>query len=134
MAKTMDVSHVAGYLFVVGLIVAIIAGLYVGFKGLVPGSTEQVWTTISLVVLGVVIGALMITSKKIEEEIYVILLVTLALLVASQLNIFASLNTAVNNLGGALDCVVTNIAAFSGAAIIVLAVRTITHFHVSKIR
>ena len=75
----------------------------------------------------------MITSKKIEEEIYVILLVTLVLLVASQFGVFTSLNTAVNNLGGALNCMVTNIATFSGAAIIVLAVRTITHFHVSKI-
>lgn len=128
----MDVSHIAGYIFIICLIVAVIAGLYVGFEGLRATST-QAWISIILVVLGVVIGALMITSKKIEEEIYVILLVTLTLLVASQFNVFASFDTAVTNLGAALDCVVTNIAAFSGAAIIVLAIRTITHFHVSKI-
>jgi len=129
----MDVSHIAAYLFIITLIVAVIAGLYVGLEGL-RGSTTQAWISIVLVVLGVVIGALMITSKKIEEEIYVILLVTLVLLVASQFNVFASLDTAVTNLGAALDCVVTDIAAFSGAGIIVLAIRTITHFHVSKIR
>jgi uncharacterized membrane protein len=135
MAKKMDVSHIAGYLFIIGLIVAIIAGLYVGFEAL-QGSSRQAWISIVLIVLGVVIGTLMITSKKIEEEIYGILLVSLVLLVLSQFTpgIFSSLNTAVSNLGGALDCVVTNIAVFAGAAIIVLAVRTITHFHISKIR
>jgi hypothetical protein len=122
----------AAYLFVIGLIVAVITGLYAGFEGI--AANTQAWISIVLVVLGVVIGALMVTSKKIEEEIYVILLVTLVLLVASQFGVFTSLDTAINNLGAALNCMVTNIAVFSGAAIIVLAVRTITHFHVSKIR
>jgi len=133
MAKKMDVSHIAGYLFIIGLVIAVIAGLYAGFEGL--GANTQAWISTLLVVLGVVIGALMITSKKIEEEIYGILLVSLVLLVLSQFagGIFTSLNTAVNNLGTALNCMVTNIAVFAGAAIIVLAVRTITHFHVSKI-
>jgi len=132
-AKTMDVSHIAGYIFLIGLIVAIIAGLYAGFEGL--GVNTQAWISILLVVLGVVIGALMITSKKIEEEIYVVLLVTLVLLVASQFGVFNSLGTAgYTNWANALNGLVTNIAVFSGAAIIVLAIRTITHFHVSKIR
>ena len=136
MAKKMDVSHIAGYLFIIGLIVAIIAGLYTGFEGLGAGSNTQAWISIVLIIMGVVIGALMITSKKIEEEIYGILLVSLVLLVLSQFagGLFTSLNTAVNNLGAALNCMVTNIAVFAGAAIIVLAVRTITHFHISKIR
>jgi len=135
MAKKTDVSHIAGYLFIIGLIVAIIAGLYVGFEAL-QGSNTQAWISIVLIIMGVVIGALMITSKKIEEEIYGILLVSLVLLVLSQFagGLFTSLNTAVNNLGAALNCMVTNIAVFAGAAIIVLAVRTITHFHISKIR
>ena len=40
MAKKMDVSHIAGYLFIIGLIVAIIAGLYAGFEGLVSEHTS----------------------------------------------------------------------------------------------
>lgn len=85
-------------------------------------------------IIGVVIGALMITSKKIEEEIYVILLVTIAFLIASQMKVFDGLNEVYANLGTAISGVVTNIAMFSAAAIIVLAIRTITHFHVSKIK
>ena len=127
----MDVSHIAAYLFVITLIVAIITGLYIGLAGL--AANIQSWISISLIILGIIIGALMITSKKIEEEIYVVLLVTLVLMVASQFRIFTGLDQAVANLGVALNCVVTNIAVFSGAAIIVLAIRTITHFHVKKI-
>ena len=97
-------------------------------------SEHSSWISIVLVVLGVVIGALMITSKKIEEEIYVVLLVTLVLLVASQFGVFNSFGTAeYTSWANALNGLVTNIVVFSGAAIIVLAVRTITHFHVSKI-
>jgi hypothetical protein len=133
MAKRMDVSHISGYLFIIGLIVAIIAGLYAGFEGLAVNT--QAWISIVLIIMGVVIGALMITSKKVEEEIYGIVLVSLVLLVASQFGIFNSLGLAgYTNWMNALNGMVNNIAVFAGAAIIVLAVRTITHFHISKIR
>jgi uncharacterized membrane protein YccC len=132
MAKTTDVSHIAAYLFVVGLIVAVIGGLYVGLGNV--SASMQNWLSVVFIIIGVVIGALMVTSKKIEEEIYVILLVTVALLIASQMGVFAGLNEAYANLGTAINRVVSYIAMFSAAAIIVLAIRTITHFHVSKIR
>jgi hypothetical protein len=113
--------------------VAIIAGLYAGFEGLAVNT--QAWISIVLIIMGVVIGALMITSKKVEEEIYGIVLVSLVLLVASQFGIFNSLGLAgYTNWMIALNGMVNNIAVFAGAAIIVLAVRTITHFHISKIR
>jgi len=132
MAKKMDVSHIAAYIFMVGLIIAVIAGLYVGLGNV--SASMQNWLSVVFIIIGIVIGALMITSKKIEEEIYVVLLVTVALLIASQMNIFAGLNEAYASLGTAINRVVTYIAMFSAAAIIVLAIRTITHFHISKIR
>jgi hypothetical protein len=128
----MDLSHVAGYLFVLGLIVAVIAGLAVGFAGAVV-ATQQ-WIAVIFMIIGVVIGACMSTSKKLEEEVYVLVLVSLVLLVASQMNVFTSLNVAVSNLGTAINLIVTYIAMFSAAAMIVLAIRTLTHFHVSKIK
>jgi len=127
----MDVSHVAGYLFVLGLIVAVIAGLTVGLSSI--GATAQAWIAVMFMIIGVVIGACMSTSKKLEEEVYVLVLVSLALLVASQMNVFTSLNVAISNLGTAINLIVTYIAMFSAAAMIVLAIRTLTHFHVSKI-
>jgi hypothetical protein len=127
-----DLSHIAGYLFVVGLIAAVIGGIAVT-AWIGPGTNAAAWISVMFVVLGVVIGALMTTSKKIEEEIYVLLLATLALLVASNMGVFGNFDVAGANLGTALNAIVAYVAMFSAAAIIVLAVRTITRFHVSKI-
>jgi len=128
----MDVSHIAGYLFVLGLIIAVIAGLAVGLANI--GATATAWISVMFMIIGVVIGACMSTSKKLEEEVYVLILVSLVLLVASRMNVFAGLDTATGTtLGTAIDNIVMYIAMFSAAAMIVLAIRTLTHFHVSKI-
>lgn len=134
MAKTTDLSHIAGYLFVVGLIAAVVAGLAVGLGSL--GADVQSWISVAFVAIGVAIGAFMSTSKKIEEEIYVIVLVSLGLLVVSNMapGVFTSFNTAIGaNIGTALNLVITYVALFSALAIIVLAIRTLTHFHMKKI-
>lgn len=128
----MDLSHIAGYLFVLGLIVAVIAGLAVGLANI--GATAQAWIAVMFMIIGVVIGACMSTSKKLEEEVYVLVLVSLVLLVASNMGVFGQLNVATGtNLGTAINAIVGYIAMFSAAAMIVLAIRTLTHFHVSKI-
>ena len=127
----MDISHIAGYLFIVGLIVATITGIAVNVGNI--GSNTQAWISVAFVVLGLVIGACMATSKKIEEEIYILLLATAVLLIASNMGVFESLTTATGTvLGDVINAVVGYIAMFSAAAIIVLTIRTITHFHVSK--
>jgi len=134
----MDLSHIAGYLFVIGLVVAVIAGLAVGFANV--GANIQAWLGVAFALIGVVIGACISTSKKIEEEIYVLVMVSLALLVASNMGVFASFNPATGaaaspaaGLGTAIDSIVGYIALFSAAAIIVLAIRTLTNFHLKKI-
>jgi len=128
----MDLSHIASYLFVIGLIAAVIAGLAVGLGNL--GADVQSWISVAFVLIGLGIGAFITTSKKIEEEIYVLVLVSLGLLVASNMGVFTSFNTAIGaNIGTALNLVITYIALFSALAIIVLAIRTLTHFHMKKI-
>ncbi len=132
MAGTTDLSHIAGYLFIIGLIVSVVAGLGVGFLNI--GNIAQAWISVAFVLVGVAIGFLVTTSKKIEEEIYILVLVSLALLVASNMGVFASLNTATSTtLGTAVNAIVGYVAMYSAAAIIVLAIRTLTNFHVSKI-
>ncbi len=134
MAGTTDLSHIAGYLFIVGLIVAVIAGLAVGFLGISSTGATAAWISVAFVLVGVAIGFLVTTSKKIEEEIYILVLVSLALLVASNMGVFASLDTATSTtLGTAVNAIVGYVAMYSAAAIIVLAIRTLTNFHVSKI-
>ncbi len=128
--REMDLAHIAGYLFILGLVMAVIAGAAVSAYG----ANTQAWISVAFVVLGIVIGAFMATSKKIEEEIYVIVVITLGLLVASNMNVFQPFNTAASNLGTVINTIVVYIAMFSAAALVVLAIRTLTHFHVSKIR
>jgi hypothetical protein len=128
----MDLSHIAGYLFVVSLIISVIAGIAVGEFNI--GANAQAWISVLFIVLGIVIGACMSTSKKIEEEIYVLVLVMAGLLIASNMKIFESINIATNtNWGTSINAIVLYIAMFSAAAIIVLAIRTLTRYHVSKI-
>lgn len=135
MAGTTDLSHIAGYLFVLGLIVSVIAGVAVGFLGISSTSATAAWISVAFVLVGLAIGFFVSTSKKIEEEIYVLVLVSLALLVASSMGVFGSLNTATSTtIGTAINSIIGYIAMFSAAAIIVLAIRTLTHFHVSKIQ
>lgn len=129
----MNVSRIAGYLFVLGLIVAVVAGVLVNLFSV--GSSVQAWISVIFVALGVAIGFFMSTSKKIEEEIYVLLLVTVAFIIASNMNVFEGITVATGTkLGSLIDSIVGYIAMFSAAAIIVLAIRTITRFHVSKIK
>jgi uncharacterized membrane protein YeaQ/YmgE (transglycosylase-associated protein family) len=125
-------SRISSYLFVIGLIGSLIAGVLV--HELYIGSVGQAWISVVFVVIGLVIGFFMPVVKKVEEEIYILLLVMVALLIASNMGIFASFNTATGtNLGDIINSIVGYIAVFSAAAIIMLAIRTITHFHVSKI-
>jgi hypothetical protein len=132
--KVTDISHIAGYLFVIGLIAAVIAGIVMcGYYG--SASNAAAWSSIAFAALGAIIGILLSTSKKLEEEIYVLVAASLGLLVASRMNVFGSYNAAqVTGVGAAIDVVIGYIAVFSAAAMIVLAIRTLTHFHVSKIK
>ncbi|MEW6221896.1 MAG: hypothetical protein AB1476_01040 [Candidatus Hadarchaeota archaeon] len=127
MAKT-DLSHIAGYLFVIGLIAAVVGGIAVGgYYGV--GSNVAAWVSLGFAGLGVLIGLFMSTSKKLEEEVYVMVMISLAFLVASNMNVFGT-----GQIGTVINTVVGYIAVFSAAAIIILAIRTLTHFHIKKIR
>jgi len=127
----MNLAKITGYLFILGLIIAIVAGIVVNSMNI--GSVGQAWISVVFTVIGLAIGTCMSTSKKVEEEVYVILLVTVGLLIASNMGIFSSLNIATgSDLGAIINSIVGYIAFFSAAAIIVLAIRTIFRFHVGK--
>ena len=131
MAKEMNLTRISGYLFIIGLIMAVVAGILV--NEMAVGASIQAWISVAFIAIGLVLGWCMSTCKKVEEEIYVLLLVTVALLIASNMGIFSSLNVATGtNLGAIVNSIVGYIAFFSAAAIIVLAIRTIFRFHVGK--
>lgn len=127
----MNLSTISGYLFILGLIIAVVAGILVNEMSI--SLTSQAWISIVFIVIGLVLGWCMSTCKKVEEEIYILLMVTVALLLANQMGIFKSLDILGANIGDVVNSIVNYIAFFSAAAIIVLAIRTIFRFHVGKI-
>jgi hypothetical protein len=131
MAKEMNLATISGYLFILGLIIAVVAGIIVNEMSV--SVTTQAWISIVFIAIGLVLGWCMSTSKKVEEEIYILLMVTVALLLANNMGIFQSLDVLGAKLGHVINAIVNYIAFFSAAAIIVLAIRTIFRFHVGKI-
>ena len=130
MAKEMNLTRISGYLFIIGLIMAVVAGILV--NEMAVGTSIQAWISVAFIAIGLVLGWCMSTCKKVEEEIYVLLLVTVALLLANNMGVFSSLDVIIPKLGDMVNAIVNYIAFFSAAAIIVLAIRTIFRFHVGK--
>jgi len=130
MAKGMNLARISGYLFIIGLIIAVVAGVLVNAMSL--GAIAHAWISVAFIAIGLVLGWCMSACKKVEEEIYVLLLVTVALLLANNMGVFSSLDVIIPKLGDMVNAIVNYIAFFSAAAIIVLAIRTIFRFHVGK--
>ncbi len=129
-AKHWNLSRISGYLFLVGLLIAVVAGILVNVMAL--GSVLQAWISVVFIAIGLVLGWCMSACKKVEEEIYILLMVTVALLLANSMGVFSSLDVIFPKLGDIVNSIVNYIAFYSAAAIILLAIRTIFHFHVSK--
>ena len=131
MAKEMNLTRISGYLFIIGLIIAVVAGILV--NEMIVEASMKAGLSIVFIAIGLVLGWCMSTCKKVEEEIYILLMVTVALLLANNMGIFSSLDVIVPKLGDMVNSIVNYIAFFSAAAIIVLAIRTIFRFHVGKV-
>ncbi len=132
MAKEMNLTRISGYLFIVGLIIAVVAGILVNAMSIAV--SIQAWISVAFIAIGLVLGWCMSACKKVEEEIYILLLVTVALLLANNMGIFKDLDVIVPKLGDIVNSIVNYIAFYSAAAIILLAIRTIFRFHVGKVK
>ena len=97
-------QKVGRYSFLAGVVIAIVAGL-----------TELSWAPAALAVLGVVVGFLNITT----EETSSFLLAAIAFMLS------ATALDAIPPVGDALAPFVANVVAFVGAAVFVVAVRTL---------
>ncbi len=114
--KTGDWVRVSGYLFILGVIISVVAG--------VVGSATLPWAGSALVVLGTVVGLLAALGwgsvSKDESETF--LLATIALLLAGaakfSLKDFPS-------VGGYLGEIVGNLAALAAPAAVIVAIEAI---------
>jgi len=99
--------------FILGVIIAIIAGLAIGFIDATTGG----WITIFLVVLGVIVGFLNISEKETQP----FLIATIALMLVG--TSLSGLN--IVDLGMYLTSIVSNIAAFVAPAALIVALKAI---------
>ena len=97
-------ERVGKYAFILGILVAIVAGI-----------SEQAWAPGALAVLGVVVGFLNITA----DETRSFLLASIALMMT------ATAMESIPAIGEAINPFVSNIVAFIGAAVFVVAIKTL---------
>lgn len=107
------------YAYLLGLVVAVLAGLAAAAN--VLAASTAAWVDLLLVVLGVIVGLMNIS----EKESTTFLIAALALVVVGASGVFVSLDTAVRPLGALLDAIVQNFALFAAPAAVIVAVKSV---------
>ena len=109
-------NSLGSWAFILGVLIAILGGAFGGFV-----AEFAPWVSLILVVLGIVVGFLNITSKEVND----FLLAAIALVSVSALANLAAINTALPTIGTVLQSIVLNIAAFVSPAALVVALKAI---------
>lgn len=115
MALPLATQKIGAYAFVVGVAIAVIAGIASGFVAAYVGAI-----TLILVILGLVVGYLNISDK----EVLTFVVVSIGLMVAGSANLTA-IDTLVPNLGTVLQAILANIVVFIAPAVIVVGLKMV---------
>jgi hypothetical protein len=110
-----ELQQVGIYAFLIGIIIAILAGIAGGAIAAYSGPVALV-----LVILGLIVGLLNITDKNISG----FLIAAIALMVVGSANL-VTIDTIVLGLGTILQAIVTNIVVFVAPAALVVALKAI---------
>jgi hypothetical protein len=105
----MDLKQVGKWSFIAGMVVAVLAGLFV-----VP------YTALVLFVLGLVVGFLNVTVK--ETEKFLIAAIALIVLGVASIQTLSVLGMVVSDI---INAVLANFIAFVGASALVVAVKAV---------
>jgi hypothetical protein len=108
-------QKVGGWAFILGVVIAIIAGLASTFAAVYSG-----YVLLVLVVLGLIVGFLNIKDKEVVN----FLIAAIALMAVGTANL-VSINLAVPMLGTLIQSLVQNIAAFVAPAALVVALKEV---------
>jgi len=111
----MDNTQVGTWAFLLGAILALVAGIFGGVLAAYEG-----YILLLLVVLGLVVGFLNIKDREIDK----FLLASVALILVGSANLTAA-NTVVPLLGTTLQAIVTNLARFVAPATLLVSLQAI---------
>jgi len=123
----MDMEDIARWAYVAFVIIAIIAGLVVGYMAYANGPNDtnvvntHAYITLILLILGIIIGFVSITAK----EVMPFLLATIAIIVASNANVWEPLNTIHALLFYWATYILSYIVAFAAPAAVIIAIKAV---------
>lgn len=108
-------QKVGSWAFILGVVIAIIAGLAAGAVVAYAG-----YITLVLVIIGLIVGFLNIGDKEIQP----FLIAAIALMAVGAANLVV-LNTIIAGLGTLLSIMVQNVAAFVAPAALIVALKAV---------
>jgi uncharacterized membrane protein YccC len=108
-------QKVGGWAFILGVVIAIIAGLAATFAAMYSG-----YVLLVLVVLGLIVGFLNIKDKQVVN----FLIAAITLMAVGTANL-VSINLAIPLLGSLIMSIVQNVAAFVAPAALVVALKEV---------
>lgn len=108
-------QKIGAYAFMLGVIIAILAGIATGFVATYTGII-----TLVLVVLGLIVGYLNISDK----EIVPFMVAAIGLIVAGSAKLSA-IDSVIAGLGTTLDAILGNIIVFVAPAAIIVGLKTV---------
>ncbi len=124
MAKETQWVKVSGYLFLLGVIIAIIAGI-------VPGTIDAGTTAMVLLVIGTIVGLLsaakMGTIDKGEADMFLLAVIALAVV-----GVNTAFLAALPVIGTYVAAIIGNIAALAAPAAVILALEAIWRIGAGK--
>lgn len=108
-------QKVGGWAFILGVVIAILAGLASTFAAMYSG-----YVLLVLVILGLIVGFLNIKDKEVVN----FLIAAIALMAVGTANL-VSINLAIPLLGSLVMSIVQNVAAFVAPAALVVALKEV---------
>jgi len=108
-------QKVGGWAFILGVVIAIIAGLAATFVAMYSG-----YVLLVLVILGLIVGFLNIKDKQVVN----FLIAAITLMAVGTANL-VSINLAIPLLGSLIMSIIQNIAAFVAPAALVVALKEV---------
>lgn len=112
----MTMESLGRWAFILGVVIAIIAGLVGGWV-----VSYMPWVLLVLVILGLVVGFLNLAAKEFND----FLLASIALILVGTIANLVSIDIVVPLLGSVIQAMINNIAAFVAPAALVVSVKAV---------
>jgi len=116
-----SLEKIGEYAFLLFVIVAVVAGLFIGGTSDLRTYDNDAWIQLILVVLGIIVGLTTITEKESQP----FLIAAIALAVAAASNQFMVFNEILYPLGYIAVYIVKYIAAFVIPAAVIMAIKAV---------